>query len=239
MGVNFVFFTDNNIVGNPKYAKKLFKELIPLNLKWISQGSLNMAKDPELLSLASQSGCIGMLVGFESINEKAIKSSGKTVNKVEDYANQIKKIHDAGITFIGCFVLGFDEDDDDIFKRTRKFIDKNNIEIPQLTVLTPFPGTNLRDDLLKENRVLHNDWSRYDACHVIFKPKNMTPEQLRKKYDKVCRRIYSHPAIYKRVIKSLIQHRSFYKALVVWQVNIVYRRLWKVTVGDDDDLGLT
>ncbi|RJQ33084.1 MAG: radical SAM protein [Actinobacteria bacterium] len=233
---NFVFFTDNNIVGNPRFAKKLFKELAKLNITWISQSSLNLANDDELLKLAAKSGCVGMLVGFESLSKESIKSAGKTVNKVDNYSEQIKKIHNAGISFIGCFVLGFDDDKQDVFKKTEKFIRKNHIEIPQLTVLTPFPGTDLRDEIEKEGRLLHNDWQRYDACHVTFKPKKMTAKQLRQKYDKLCKKIYSYPSIFRRVLSALLRHKSIYKSIVVCQVNVVYRRLWQVTVGDDADL---
>jgi len=230
---DFVFFTDNNIIGNPKYAKKLFGGLAETGIRWISQCSINLANDSELLKLAADSGCVGMLIGFESLSEKVINSVGKKINRVEEYAQAIGKIHDAGIGIIGCFVLGFDEDNADVFKKTVKFINKTGIEIPQLTVLTPFPGTVLRDRLAAENRVLHNNWKYYDATSVVFKPKWMTAAELRKRYDWAGHKVYNYRAIAWRTIKSFFNHRSFIKALIFWQVNVVYRRLWLVSIEKD------
>lgn len=235
---DFIFFTDNNIIGSPKYAKELFRQLAiakpKMNLRWISQCSINFANDEELLRLAAESGCVGMLIGFESLSEDAISSMGKKVNQVKEYESSIKKIHKAGIGIIGCFVLGFDDDDDAVYKKTVKFIRKNNIEMPQLTVLTPFPGTALRTRLEKENRVLHSNWQYYDATHVVFQPKWMTVKELRTLYDWTAKKIYSRLAIYWRVFKSFVRYRSLYKTFVFLQVNTVYKRLWMIGVGDDD-----
>ncbi len=235
---DFIFFTDNNIIGNPKYAKELFRELAiikpKINLRWISQCSINFAKDEEMLRLAAESGCVGMLIGFESLSEEAIDSMGKGVNRVQEYRENIKKIHKAGIGIIGCFVLGFDDDDEKVYKKTVKFIRKNNIEMPQLTILTPFPGTALRTRLEKENRILHSNWQYYDATHVTFKPKWMTVGELRKRYDWTAGKIYSSLAIYWRVFKSFLRYRSLYKTFVFLQVNTVYKRLWSISLGDDD-----
>ncbi len=236
LNTDFVFFTDNNIIGNPKYAKKLFKELKSLKISWISQCSINLASDDELLNLASESGCVGMLIGFESLSEQAIDAMGKKVNKVGDYSKSIKRIHKAGIGIIGCFVFGFDDDDDKVFKQTVKFIRKNTIEMPQITVLTPFPGTDLRRRLEKEKRVLHSNWQYYDATHVVYKPKWITSQELRQKYDWAASKIYGHAAMYWRLLKTLVKYRNFYKTIVFFQVNTVYRRLWSVSTGDNDHL---
>jgi radical SAM superfamily enzyme YgiQ (UPF0313 family) len=75
--VNFVFFTDNNIIGKLKHAKELFEALKPLGIHWLSQGDLKLASDPELLQLATESGCLGMLIGSESLNPEAIVKIGK------------------------------------------------------------------------------------------------------------------------------------------------------------------
>jgi radical SAM superfamily enzyme YgiQ (UPF0313 family) len=226
LDVNFVFFTDNNIVGNPKYAKELFKALIPLKIKWIGQGSLNVAKDRELLNLACQSGCVGLLIGFESLSAKALSAMGKVVNKVEEYKVAIKRLHKERIGIIGCFVFGFDEEDTSAFKRTVDFVKKLNIEVPQFTLLTPYPGTLLRKKMEKASRILHNQWEQYDVNHVVFQPLRMKVEELRAGYDRSCRKVYSYCSIMKRLARSLVQLKSFYKIIVFWQINLVYRRLY-------------
>jgi radical SAM superfamily enzyme YgiQ (UPF0313 family) len=226
LAVSFVFFTDNNIVGNPKYAKELFRELIPLRIKWIGQGSLNAATDRELLKLARRSGCVGLLIGFESLSDKAVSAMGKAVNKVEKYKTAIKRLHRERIGIIGCFVFGFDEEDGSVFKRTVKFVRRLNIEVPQFTVLTPYPGTLLREKMEETRRILHNQWEKYDVNHVVFQPVKMKAEDLRCGYNRSCKKAYSYWSIVKRLARSLIHLRSFYRLAVFWQINVVYRRLY-------------
>jgi radical SAM superfamily enzyme YgiQ (UPF0313 family) len=224
----FVFFTDNNIVGNIKYAKELFRALIPLKIKWLSQGSLNFVRDDELLRLARDSGCVGMLIGFESLSPAAIEGMGKKVNRVEEYGRAVKKLHRYRIGTIGCFVFGFDEDDEGLFKRTVKFIRKYNVDTPQFTVLTPYPGTALRERLETEGRILHNNWEKYDSTTLVFKPKILPPGEFRKKFNWAGWKVYSWPAIIWRVLRSLLYMRSFYRAFVFLQISIVYRKLFRV-----------
>lgn len=230
----FVFFTDNNIVGNIAYAKRLFKALIPLKIRWLSQGSINMANDEELIKLAKKSGCQGMLIGFESLSEDVIKNVGKNVNRIKEYEHQIKLLHKHRIAIIGCFVLGFDEEDENIFQRTLNFIKRTRIEIPQLTLLTPFPGTKLREFLEKEGRILHNLWEKYDTTHVVYKPLKMTVDELRKRYNWLSGKLYSKWAIFLRLLKSSRYHwRQPLRLFGYWRVNIIYRMLW--LTGNDGD----
>ncbi len=230
LNVKFVFFTDNNIVGNPKYAKELFKALIPLKIKWIGQGSLNAVNDRELVKLARRSGCVGLLIGFESLSARALSAMGKIVNKVEEYKVAIRRLHKEKIGIIGCFVFGFDEEDASVFKRTVEFVKKLNIEVPQFTLLTPYPGTVLREKMGEASRILHNRWEKYDATHAVFQPLQMKVDELRAGYDRSCRKVYSHWSIIKRLTRSLIHLRSFHKMIVFWQISLVYRRLYLVSV---------
>jgi len=226
LGARFVFFTDNNIVGNIRYAKELFRALIPLRVKWISQGSLNMARDVELLALAAKSGCVGMLIGIESLVGEAIQAMGKRVNRVAEYARDIRRIHQHGIGIIGCFVFGFDQEDKTAFKRTVRFVRKLNIEVPQFTVLTPYPGTDLRREMENSGRILHNEWHKYDVGHVVFRPELMTADELLQGYRKACREVYSYGNITWRLLRSIPYLKSYYKVRVFLLVNLVYRKLF-------------
>lgn len=232
---NFVFFTDNNICGNPQKAKELFKAMINegLNIKWISQADLKMAHDPELLKLVKESGCVGMLIGFESLDSDNLKdySRGKTFGE-ETFQKDINAIHEAGISIIGCFIFGLDKDTPETFEKTRQFIEKTEIEVPQLTLLTPFPGTLLRKKLKEKEKILHSNFQDYDATHVCIWPLKMSPRTLRKLYDGICSQLYKGGKIWKRVAKAFLRYRSLYKAAVVWQLNKVYKKLWQVSRED-------
>jgi radical SAM superfamily enzyme YgiQ (UPF0313 family) len=119
-----IIFVDDNIVGKPSYAKQLFQALIPLKLKWVGQSSVNIAKDEELLSLAATSGCIGLLIGFESLSPASLAGIGKKINVINEYEAVIRKIHSYNIGIHGCFIFGLDEDDEGIFRRTVRFAQK-------------------------------------------------------------------------------------------------------------------
>jgi len=171
-------FLDDNIVGNPKYAKKLFKALIPLKIKWDSQASVTLAKDQELLDLYAESGGRIAFIGFESVSQEVLKSLNKGWGKSAGYHDAIEKIHKAGVGIVGSFVFGLDLDGPDVFESTVKFAIDNKIDAVMYNILTPFPGTEVYDQLEREGRIIDRDWGKYNTSHTVFKPKNMTPQEL-------------------------------------------------------------
>jgi len=174
----FAGFIDDNICGNKKYSKELFKALIPLHVGWIGQASVNAAEDLELLQLAKKSGCVGLFMGFETLSQGSMGEIGKSQNKIAAFKDNIKRLHDHGIIVLGAFVFGFDSDDVDVFKRTVDFIYDAKLDLAQFTNLTPLPGTQLHKKLAAENRIIDTDWRHYDTESVVFKPAQMTPDQL-------------------------------------------------------------
>jgi radical SAM superfamily enzyme YgiQ (UPF0313 family) len=195
----FVFFVDDNIVGNPSYAKELFKALIPLNIKWFSQAALNIVKDRELLDLARRSGCKGLFIGFESLSQESLNAMGKSMNTVNRYKDEIKMIHDHGIGIQGSFIFGTDQDDNSIFSDVLRFVEKTHLEAVLFSVLTPFPGTRIQEALLRQNRIIHTNWDKYDMNHVVFRPQRMTPAQLQGGLNWAYKRLYGYSSIMKRL----------------------------------------
>ncbi|MFZ3063592.1 MAG: radical SAM protein [Actinomycetota bacterium] len=199
-------FVDDNIVGNPTYAKQLFRALIPKNIWWFGQATLTIAADDELLDLAAKSGCKCLLIGFESLSEENIRRIGKTrTNKVSDYKEAVKKLHAHGISVAGSFILGLDNDDTSVFDRTIEFILSNNIDIPNVCVLTPYPGTDLFRKLEREDRIIHKDWRHYGGAYdaVVFRPKLMTATELEQGYRFVDQQIYALRATTKRLFGAM------------------------------------
>lgn len=199
----FVLFMDDHIIGNRDYARELFTAMIPLRKTWFSQCGVRIAYDPELLRLAAESGCRGMFVGFESINEAALRLWGKSFNRAREFEWAIKRIHDAGIGVIGAVVFGADSDSPDIFRRTLDFITTAHIDALQATIMTPFPGTKLFDDLDRQGRIFDRDWSHYDFGHVVFEPAKMTRATLRHGHDWVLAQFYSQRSIWRRIAHSV------------------------------------
>ncbi len=196
------FFMDDNIAGRPAYAKELFEKLIPLKVKWGSQASITMAKDPELLRLYARSGGRYAFIGFESLSQKNLDKMRKGWNSAKDYKESIKKIHDAGINIIGSFVFGLDEDDSTVFRNTLDFIMEANIDAAQFHILTPLPGTVTYSTLEREGRITERDWEKYHTGEVVFKPKGMTAEELQRGYYWIFHNTYSVSNILRRSLRS-------------------------------------
>ena len=190
-----IFFADDNIIADKRFAAELFKALKPFNLNWSCQASINISREEEILKLMRESGCGAILIGFESISEENLSRMDKGINLKHDYIDSIKRIQSHGILVHGSFILGYDFDTLNTFDKLADFIDESNLLMPLINILTPFPGTKLFERLEKEGRILHKDWDRYDGQNVVFRPALMTPEELSEGYRKVVRRVYSFDSI--------------------------------------------
>ena len=175
-GRNFIFL-DDNIIGHKKYAKELFAALIPLKIRWIGQSSISFADDIELMKLAKQSGCKGLFIGLESVVETNTHQFTK-LKSLEATKKSIRKILRMGIMIQASVIFGFDDDTQDTFKHTIRFLRKNRISMASINALTPYPGTSLFQKFKESGRLLHEKWEYYDHHTVVFRPKNMTPLEL-------------------------------------------------------------
>jgi radical SAM superfamily enzyme YgiQ (UPF0313 family) len=205
-------FVDDNIAGDPAMAKELFSAMIPLKKKWVAQASLSIADDAQLLNLAARSGCIGLLIGFESLSHDVLRSIGKRVNLQRRYEEVIKEIHARRIHIQGSFIFGFDGDTPEAIHTTVEFVKQTRLTGVNFCHLTPFPGTRLFDELEKEGRILHRDWSKYDRQNIVFQPRHFTPESLQDKILWAYRQTYNWRSIWGRRPFSF-QHISLYLAL--------------------------
>jgi radical SAM superfamily enzyme YgiQ (UPF0313 family) len=220
-GANFLFIVDDNITGNPGYAKKLFELLKRYPFKWLSQTSITFAENPELLKLAQESGCYGMFIGFETLTQEGLEKLNKKFNRAEKYADHIKRIHDHGIGIQGSFIFGYDWDTKTSFDTVVDFAERTKLDSVLFTVLTPYPGTKVFSRMMAEDRILTTDWSRYDMAHVVYKPKNMSPAELQDGYLQANREIYSWRSMLKRL-------PAFRRSLQVFgPMNWGFKKAWK------------
>jgi radical SAM superfamily enzyme YgiQ (UPF0313 family) len=194
-----ILFLDPSLTADTEYAKSLFNALIPLRIRWAGLSTVKIGENNELLKLASASGCTGILIGFESVWQKCLDESSKSFGKVSKYKEIIKKLHDYGIAVLGCFMFGFDNDDNSVFERTVEFANSSKIDIIRYAVYTPFPGTMKYKELFDQGRIIENDWGFYDNEHVVFKPAMMTPDELQEGLYKAWKQSYSVSSIFKRL----------------------------------------
>jgi radical SAM superfamily enzyme YgiQ (UPF0313 family) len=205
-------FVDDNIAGDPDTAKELFAAMIPLKKKWVGQCSISISENQELLDLATRSGCIGLLIGFESISPAVLRSIGKRSNLGRKYEEAIRRIHARSIHIQGSFIFGFDDDTAEGIQSTVQFVKQNRLTGVNYCHLTPFPGTKLYADLQQEGRILHQDWRRYDRQHIVFRPRHFTPEELQDKIFWAYHQTYNWRSFWQRRPFSF-QHFSLYLAL--------------------------
>ncbi|MDA3912023.1 MAG: radical SAM protein [Bacteroidales bacterium] len=200
---NFMFL-DDNIIGNPKYAKALFKAIKPLKIRWVGQASVSLlVKDNELMQLAAESGCKALFFGLESVSDLQLKTMRKSMNGIEHLEKALKKIKKAGILIHASMVFGFDSDTKETFNETICFLIKNKVNTASLNILTPYPGTKIYEDLKKEDRLLITDWRHCDHNTVVFKPRNMTPYELQIGKINAKKKFYSLWSVLYRALGNL------------------------------------
>lgn len=173
-----VLFLDPSLAEDPAYARALMEALVPLKIRWAGLTTIKLALEPKMLDLAARSGCLGLLIGFETLAEESLKALKKRFSHSAHYADAVRAIHDRGMRVLGTFVFGLDEDDEGVFERTAEFIDRARIDLVRYSVFTPFPGTPVFAQLEREGRILTRDWTLYNTEAVVFRPKRMTPERL-------------------------------------------------------------
>jgi radical SAM superfamily enzyme YgiQ (UPF0313 family) len=202
---SFAFFVDDNLVADRKYATALFDRMRGMGFKWLSHAPISFARDRELMKAASESGCIGMFVGFESLREETLAAIGKTTNRAADYMEEAQVFRDHGIGILGSFVLGCDGDTPAVFEDTFRFCESARLEGAIFPILTPYPGTAVRARLQAEGRITSNDWRDYDMGHVTFIPNGMSARELQEGHELLNRSFYSLGSMYRRLFKA---HRS-------------------------------
>lgn len=193
-----MLFLDPNLMADPAYARELFAALIPLRRTWGGLSTIDLAEDRELFTLAVRSGCSGVLVGFESADDASLRAGNKPIQEASRYREAMRRFHAHGINVLGCFVFGFDQDDESVFARTLEFIAATEIDLPRFAVLTPFPGTPLFAGMERDGRITSRDWKLYDTEHVIFRPARMTAAALQQGLFTAWRAAYTLPQVARR-----------------------------------------
>jgi len=206
----YIFLTDDNVTAKRDHALGLFEVFKRHKVKWMGFTTIRIAMDEEVLRKAQESGCISLFIGFESLIQENLDGVSKRFVPAEELANLVKTIQAHRIGIQGAFIFGFDGDDPTIFRRTVDFVQKNNIEIPTFSILTPFPGTLLRQRLEGAGRIFDYNWSHYDMSHVVFKPKGMTVRELQDGYFWTQKYACAPRSILKRLLRGPKNHFFFF-----------------------------
>lgn len=205
-----IFFTDDNICGDPNYAKELFKALTPLKIRWAGQMSTTIIKHPELIELAAKSGCHETFMGIESISTESLKIINKEFNNVNRYEELFQRLSEVGILATTSFVFGLDADTAESLRKTIDTVLNWHINYIVIFILTPFPGTKLYNRMEKEGRIMHGDWKFYDAIHPLIKFKNIHTTELNNIVWDSYQKFYSLKNIFRRAWRFKKQYIKFF-----------------------------
>ncbi len=215
-------FVDDNIIAEREYAAALFRAMIPLRKRWVSQCSVLIADDAELLGLARAAGCRGLFIGVETDSEANLAAMHKQFNQSGSYRERLRKIRRAGIGVIAGMIVGMDADGVDVFERTLRFLREANIDALQLNILTPLPGTPLHADMNSAGRITDRGLSHYDYRHVIFQPARMPARELQAGADWVCAQFYRLDRILGRFLRAVFTV-GWMPALLGLKLGLTYR----------------
>jgi radical SAM superfamily enzyme YgiQ (UPF0313 family) len=178
-GARIISINDADFFGTAERPKEVMRALKGRGIQWQAGVTSKLAQDDRMLELAAESGCTMLSIGFESISRTTLKSVHKHVNQPDNFAALVEKVHSYGIMVFGLFMFGFDGDDQSVFSETVNFDIKAKYDACAYSVLTPYPGTLTWYEMKKANRIFSFDWSMYDQSHVVYRPEQMSPDELR------------------------------------------------------------
>lgn len=222
-GAHF-FIVDDNVSARPSRSKELFRRMKPLGNTWIGQFSETAARDPELLDLARESGCINAFIGVESVDPEALRGAGKHANLKTDLPAVMKAFRRAGIDVNVSLIVGFDTDTRQSIQNLADYMIAQRVHLMSLFILTPLPGTRLFEQIKGEGRILHDDLSRYDGTHAVFRPKNMSAEELEETYWKTFERFYGPWSVARRFLNAPAWLRRPLPVVYTYKGNAFFRR---------------
>lgn len=236
----FIAFVDDNLIGysqnSRNRAANLFKGMIEqgLDQKWWMQTSINAADDEKVIELAAQAGCLFAFIGFETISRNTLKDMKKGVNikmGVKNYRKVVDVFHRYGIAVYGAFILGSDYESPAYYKELADFLVHSGIDIIQLTLLTPLPGTELMEDLQKDGRIIYNDypqdWDKYRFSYMVHRPREVQPKTIYIGNNYIKKRIYTFPAYQYRLLRSFFSLKNNTNFFATYKFNKALKKGWK------------
>ncbi|MFZ6028448.1 MAG: B12-binding domain-containing radical SAM protein [Chloroflexota bacterium] len=198
-----VWFWDDNLTARRGYIEKLLTAMIPLKKWWLTQASLDIARDPSLLDLMQASGCIGVFFGIESFGSESLKDANKRQNKIDHYRQAIEAVHARGIAVMAGFIAGFDGDTPESIVSMADRLQEIGVDVPFLSVLTPYKGTPLYEKLEAEGRLLkERGWQFYNGYNVAFQPAQMAPGGLLEAHRSLWRAAFSPVHTLQRMLRA-------------------------------------
>lgn len=227
-----MFIVDDNFIGNKTKTKQLLKALIrwkkwtKRQINFMTEVSLNLADDDELLTLMRDAGFNSVFIGLETPSEESLQECGKMQNKNRDLLSSVQKIQNYGMEVSGGFIVGFDSDDNSIFARQIEFIQKTGVVVAMVGLLQALPGTKLYERLKLENRLLTSSSGNNTDFSINFVPK-IDVDMLINGYKSVISSVYSPQQYYERVQTFLSNYKAYNpEAITFTHIMALFKSIW-------------
>lgn len=233
-----LFFVDDNLIGyghqNREETLEIFRGMVErgINKKWFCQASINVADDPEVLEWAFRAGCRMIFLGIEAEDSDALEAVNKRLNMkrgADSYGEVFARIHNAGIAVLGAFVFGMDSDTPEKLLRRAEYMVASDVDVMQMTAMTPLPGTQLFGRLEREGRLLYQnfpqDWDRYNLTEVVMRPKLMTADEMTLTMRTCLEQVYDMRVLKAKARRTLELTGQWDSTEFAWQSNLSYREI--------------
>lgn len=198
----FIELADDNTFVNKKWSKEIITLFKKYPMKWFTETDISVADDPALLELLAESNCAQILIGFESAVPESltgIDAYDWKRRQFDSYLEKISLIQSYGVSVNGCFILGLDSDDESSFEATDHFIKSSGLSEVQITVLTPFPSTELYNKLKLEGRLIkENFWDQCTLFDVTYEPAKMSSKTLQDGFRSLMQSVYAEDRVAQR-----------------------------------------
>jgi radical SAM superfamily enzyme YgiQ (UPF0313 family) len=211
-----LYFLDDHLLGKPRFARELFRGMRGMNRVFQGAATVDSILRDGLIEEAAAAGLRSLFVGFETLSTEGLVGARKRQNLGRDYKKVTQRLDDLGVMINGSFVFGLDGDDGDVFRRTVDWAVESGITTATFHILTPYPGTALYADMVRQNRMVTNNWDLFDTRHVVYQPHGLSAEELKRGYDWSYRAFYEWNSIFKAAsahstLKHSLKH-FFYSA---------------------------
>jgi radical SAM superfamily enzyme YgiQ (UPF0313 family) len=198
-----VNFWDNNLGADRRYFRDLCEALIPLKKFWSTQTSIDTIT-AESARMMGRSGCRYLYIGLESLAEDSLRASNKMHNKVREYRDRIKMLHDNGIIVMSIFLVGLDGDTPEYLRQLPNLIADIDVDIPVYSFPVPIEGTPFRRELLESSRLLPGDLlDGSDGAHLMYRPRRISPDEAEIALAACMRRSYHPVCLARRVARRI------------------------------------
>ncbi len=225
-----IFFVDDNIIAEHDRAKDLMRALEPLRIRWVSQASVDQVRDPELMDLMASSGCLGNVIGFESLDPDNLQQmrKGQNLTRFDRYAELVGELRSRHLQTWAAFLLGYDHETRESALATCEWAIANKFTFAAFNILTPYPGTPLYERMAQEGRLLYDGkwWLHpdYRFNYAVYRPARMTPDDLTEAAWGCRQRFNSAGSIARRVLDPRTNLSSPIRLALYLLYNPVYRK---------------